>query len=443
MHASAEHLELTPTAAGRRTVGAVERWSLMVVVLVGSMLPWYTLRTFPLIAVRGASINLLDALVGWTTLLAIPGTVRRLRERDPAVLWVCALLAYMIIPFAMGMRDPAARFAAVREARPLAFYGLALAFIVSGCNADDFRRFRQVYVVGAVIAMAAVFAHIRWHLPLPGYQDLALNAPFSRVGFLVSYVELTVLPIAMLFALDELLSARAHATRFAWALAVAVVAWYVLARGERAVQALTAGVAFVVWRIRSAGHAQVRYAVVIAIALGAMIVLGLGVLPAPHWIAGPTRYTLDRWLRWRSDNSLRFRITELALGLPRIARNPLFGEGLGGVVLSQDPLDPGHPWRYIASGYGFLLIKTGLIGFGLYVAMAVAAIRRAWVLRRTAAGRAGARAACIGLIGIALLLALNVVHTVADIPEGAIAFSLFYGMIMAPAVYSTFGREVS
>jgi len=85
----------------------------------------------------------------------------------------------------------------------------------------------------------------------------------------------------------------------------------------------------------------------------------------------------------------------------------------------------------IASGYGFLLIKTVVLGRLLYLTMAASVVRAGWAQSRAGRDDAAWPGARVGIVGIAALLVLNLTHTVVDIPEGAIAFSLFFGMIMA------------
>jgi len=119
------------------------------------------------------------------------------------------------------------------------------------------------------------------------------------------------------------------------------------------------------------------------------------------------------------------------VSLPQFARHPIIGEGLGGVIPIQELERNGRPPRVIASGFGFLLIKTGLLGFVLYAGMVGSILRQGWRRIRDVANVTSWPAALIGELGIAVLLVLNLVHPVVDIPEGVIAFSLFFGMIMA------------
>jgi hypothetical protein len=100
------------------------------------------------------------------------------------------------------------------------------------------------------------------------------------------------------------------------------------------------------------------------------------------------------------------------------------------MVLHEDPDHRDVAWPYVSDGYGYLLIKAGLLGLLLYTGMIVAVLRvgsRKARLPTTAEWPAAA----VCVIGLGTLLSLNVLYPAVDTPEGVIAFSLFYGMIMA------------
>jgi hypothetical protein len=65
--------------------------------------------------------------------------------------------------------------------------------------------------------------------------------------------------------------------------------------------------------------------------------------------------------------------------------------------------------------------------------MVAVVLNAAWLRIRGGRDDAVWPGARVGLVGIVALLALNLVHTVVDTPDGALAFSLFFGMIMAGA----------
>ena len=130
-----------------------------------------------------------------------------------------------------------------------------------------------------------------------------------------------------------------------------------------------------------------------------------------------------------SEGSVSALHRELAAGLRQVAAHPLVGGGLGAMVLHEDPDHRDVAWPYVSDGFGYLLIKAGILGLLLYTGMIVAVLR------------VGSRKAClpttgewpaadVGVIGLGTLLSLNVLYPAVDTPEGVIAFSLFYGMIM-------------
>jgi O-antigen ligase len=408
------------------------RWCLWALIAVGAMIPWYTLRLFPIVAVGTAKINLLDALVAAAVILAAPRIAHEFRRGPREAWWVCAFLAYMAIPLAAGILDPSAEFFAVREAQPLAFYTLAVIFVWAGFKTSDFQRFAGVYVAGTVAAIVAVFAHVRWLLPLPGYPERIVNpGQFTTAWLGVKYLEWTVPVVAFIFSLTSALAARSLRWRVIWTTASLIVAWYALATTERFMQVLIVGIAVVVTFLPAFGGRSFRRLALIVAAVMIAGVLGFGAVRGPSWLSHPATVTVLRWSQWASDNSLRFRLTEFVGGLSRFSRHPLAGEGLGGVVLPRGPDPSSGPWRYDSSGYIFLLVKTGLIGFALYLAMVGTALRRGYRRLRAPRHQEPWPRTVIGLIGLGALLVLNLLYPTVDTPEGAIAFSLFYGMVVS------------
>src|SRR5579859_6579506 len=161
---------------------SLPRISLLVLLFVGAMLPWYTLRTMPLLTIGTAKINLVDGLAACAVLLAARPILRRLAEREAPILLLSGFILYMVIPLAIGLHDAGARATAVREARGLAFYALALAFAAPRYRAADMRAFAAAYAGGTLVVVAAVFVHLRWLVALPGYTPDTVLAP---VGFTV------------------------------------------------------------------------------------------------------------------------------------------------------------------------------------------------------------------------------------------------------------------
>jgi O-antigen ligase/polysaccharide polymerase Wzy-like membrane protein len=438
---------------------SVVRISLIALLFAAAMVPWYTLRTVPLITIGTAKINLVDGLAACAVLTALPAILRAvIVERAVPVLLLCAFILYMTVPLAIGLHDPGGAATAIREARGLAFYALALAFAALRHRASDLRAFAAAYVCGTVVAVVAVFVHLRWLVGLPGYTPDALLAPagftvqsFSSnehvslaptiavavaAGYRIDYLDWTVPLVALNLALTGALTAATRVKKAVWAVSGMAAAWYLLVSGARSPQIVAVLSVIALALMLERPHRVHRHMVVAGIA-AALVLAGLLVArPSGPFrvVSGPIRTTVLRWGQLGQDDSLRLRIKEVVVSLPSFARHPVFGEGLGGAIPIPEFAIGGLTPRSIASGYGFLLIKTGLLGLLLYLATAAAVLRTAWAqIRRARQGLVwpGAR---IGLVGIAALLALNLVHTVVDTPDGAIAFSLFFGMIMAGAV---------
>ncbi len=447
----------SPLVGGRDHLGAVRRWGLLAVVGVGAMVPWYTLRLVPLVSIGTAKINLLDALVGVAVLASLPAVAPLVRSRNGPVLWVLVFTLYMLVPLAVGLRDPDAAPRAIREFRALAFYALALAFVAEGSSGSDFRMFPRAFVIGACVAIAAVFVHLRWLVPLPGYAADTVLAPagfavqsFSwnehlsveptipvaaGVGYRADYLEWTVALVAFVLSLGGMLSASSRPARILWGISVSATTWYLLVSGARSPQIAAVCAAIVMLGASARGHPRIRRALiggtVLALVVAAAVAMGVRLPAVVRPLAGPAGTTVLRWSEALSDASIQLRMKEIAVSLPAFARHPIVGEGLGGAIPIPEFVWKGQVPRVIASGYGYLLIKTGVVGFLLYVAMVGSILRLGWRQIRNSAGGLSRPDAVVGVVGIAALLVLNLVHPVVDIPEGAIAFSLFFGMIVA------------
>jgi hypothetical protein len=406
---------------------------LIATVAVTAMIPWYSLRLWPLVAFGHAKINLLDGLVAAAFLLALPRVLRGLIAQREPLWYICAFLAAMVVSLSFGLRDPHAAFLAIREARALAYYALALVFATGGYDRNDFRKFAAAYVGGATITAAATFAQAERLLTLPGYPNFLSGSYHLGVpGFLIAYLDWTVPTVAFVLSLSVLFMASLPRVFLAAGVSLLTISWYVLAAGERFLQFVVACCALGVPVIMGAPRHWPRAIRVAAAGMAATVILAAaaGAATSTAWIAGPIRTTILRWSRATTDDSLRFRVLEILGGLPQFTRHPVFGIGLGKVV-TMDPEHPGHPWPYVSSSYGFLIIKTGLVGLLTYLAMAYFALREAWRQRRRQPMDTAWPTATVGLLGLAALLLLNLLHISVDTPEGAVAFSLFFGLIMS------------
>ncbi|HLJ60089.1 MAG TPA: hypothetical protein VKZ50_10185 [bacterium] len=413
-------------------VAALDRWALMAVCVVGAMIPWYTLRLFPLLTIGNATINLVDALVGVAVLLALPRIVGAIRRRTPAALWITAFLVFMTVPFLMGMRDPDAAFYALREARGLAFYALALAFVAGGYHAEDYRAFAAAFVIGAAVSAAAVFAHVEGYLPIPGYPDELLKLQGWTGGvLLVKYLEWITPAVAFLLGLVGVLTARGRGAAAGWTLASFILAWYILATAERFIQGVAAFAAVMVVAVSGLRAIRLRPLAVVGAVCLIAAALALGSVTGGRWISRWASFGAMRWGLIASDGSLAFRVHEVAASIPLVKRNPVFGTGLGTRLPTGGPTpsEAQSAWHYVSAGYGYLLIRSGVTGLLLFLAMNAWALRVAWRRAHARPGGAGWPAATIGAMGLVTLLVANLLHPVVDIPEGVIAFSLFFGMI--------------
>ena len=414
-------------------------WCLMAVFLIGPMVPWYALHLVPLITMGSAKINLLDILAACAVLLALPDIVRTVTHGPRAVLWVCAFLAYAPIPLTIGVLNHE-RFFAIREARALAFYALALTVVAGGYRWEDFRRFSAVYVAGAAIASLAVLGRALSLTPLPGYPlDVPPPNLLAVAPYRFEYLEWTVPIMGFTLSLWSLLVYSSRGARIAWGAACAAVVWYVVAGATRSIQAVIVGVTFILlgMRFHTAPRERARG---VGVALACIVVIMLSVAAGVPWLKGPMTTTLYRWSQWKSDRSLIFRAEEIQSGLARWSAHPLLGIGLGGVTFeTKDPAvtinvpnPPSVIWRYASTGYEFVLVKMGLVGLILYLGIVSAAF---WCARnRLRTLPAGAREPIVlGIVGMTTLLVLNLLYNAVDTPEGAIAFSLFYGMLLTCA----------
>lgn len=442
---------------GRDQLWVLRRWGLLAVVVVAAMVPWYTLRLFPLATFGTAKVNLLDVLAGAAVLAALPSIIAVVRDRNGPVLSVLAFMAYLLIPFAIGLRDPEAAPHAIREFRALAFYALAPAFAAEAFSSSEFRAFPKAFVAGACVAIAAVFVHLRWLVGLPGYTHDTLLAPAGFVvqslswnehvpvaptipiaaglGYRADYLEWTVPFAAFALSVGGLLLAPARRERLLWAVPVVATSWYLLASAARSPQVVALGAAVALcsvrWRGSRRGRQMLTAGTALVILLAGAAAMGLRAPAGVQSVAGPADTTLRRWSEVFTDASLRLRAKEIKVSLPVFVRHPIIGEGLGGAIPIPEFAVQGQVPRVIASGYGFLLVKTGLAGLLLYALMVGNILRFGW--RRIRNGAGLAPAALIGVVGITALMILNLVHPIVDIPEGVIAFSLFFGMIMTAA----------
>jgi hypothetical protein len=460
------------TAVSHRTEqppAAVRSIVLTAVLAVGAMVPWYTLRELPLLSIGTAKINLLDALVLCAVVGGASSIVRKISAHDGPTLCSIVFLAYALIPLAVGLHSPASRFDAIREARALAFFALVPVFVAGQYRAGDFQRFIGAYVVGTVIAVIAVFAHVRWLTPLPGYTAGTGAGIVDPNGCRVLYLDWTVPMTALVLSGYGALTASRRSAWVAWTMASLVVGWHLLVIASRSTQAVcAAALILLLGLLFAAGSLRRRRlaGVVITGGIACVVMLAAGAVVGPYqachvpgtgMASGPLEFSLMRWATVGTDDSLAYRVRELAAGLRAVRGRWLFGEGLGGTIPDpgnmRRPVRPhsmpqrglarrgprsrtagpprlvyGRPVSQLASGYLFLLVKMGIVGLGLFLALAYVLVAMTWGKFRRAWNTPLASWYALGIAGIAALLALNLVDNVVDIPQGILTLGLFAGM---------------
>ena len=90
-----------------------------------------------------------------------------------------------------------------------------------------------------------------------------------------------------------------------------------------------------------------------------------------------------------------------------------------------------------------MLVKTGLIGFTLYLGMVATALRRGWRRLQQQGRHEVWPDVVVALVGLGALLVFNLLYPTVDTPEGAIAFSLFYGMLVSRGTLEPWTRTHS
>ncbi len=417
----------------RASYAVLLRAWLTATIALGAMVPWYTLSLFPVLTIGSAKVNALDVAVAGAVCLALPAILGGVRAGAPALLWLSAFVGYMVIPFVQGLGTSQAAFFAIRESRALAFYALAAVFATGGFRPVDYRRFAIAYVGGCLVAVVAVFAHVRWSVPIPGYPNVTWSAvSLSSTGAAgVVYLEWTVLVVAFPLSMIGALTSPRRALVIGWTLAALLLTWYVFATSERFILVLLIATAATTVSIPMFRGIRLRRVAVVAVVLAVIVGAGITAVAGPYWIVHPAKTSLWRWSNVLVDDSFGFRFQEVVEGFPRFAQHPISGLGLGSLIRLHDPYNPGHTWPYASSGYVFLLYKTGLVGLALYLGMTAFAFATALRHPSTLTVPETWPVGLVGVIGLGLLLALNFLYPSVDVPEGAIAYSLFYGMIVS------------
>lgn len=394
-------------------------WIICAIAFIAGGVPWYTLRMLPLLTIGSAKVNVLDVLVGLATLL---GAIRALRPwRGMTTLaWLSvAFSGYMLLRLIVSLPRPEDAFYAIRELRPLTFYLLAVPLAVFAFTLHEYQRFLSFWLTGTGFGIMLSLLHACQGVPIPGY---ALDAAFA-IGSRVQYLEWTSLPIAAVIATEGMLTRSGVWRKVLFALVLLGLIWFNLVLASRAVQLVTV-LAVIAVGLALRGDARLK-----AITLGGLTITAAltfaswGTVPC---VGAALTTTTKRWSEVGIDRSLAVRVEEITGGLQVVPDAPIFGIGLGTSTPVPLDADPSGMARNIASGYAFLLFKTGIVGLTLYLAILWTAARNAWRSARLLhPGSVGHTLSWTTLIGIFVLVLFNLVHRVAGIPEGAIALALF------------------
>jgi hypothetical protein len=483
------------------------RYAVLALILTGAFAPWYLLRQFPIFSMCVGRFNLLDVLFTGTLCLTF-ASLLHVMIRRPQLLPLSALVVFMLIPLMIGLAAGNG-FSAVREFRPFMFYLLTPVLIAAGFQANDYRVLANVYVIGTTLAVLAVFAHIMWLFPLPGYR-VALAGAANFGGARVFYLDWTVPVVALLLGSAGLLTEQRNGRTVLYACAILAILWYMLAMGERFVQFIGVIVLALMVALPQPRR-RVFHRLRIPIVFGCFLVLvSIGSLAHVAWLRGPLVNTISRWREVQVDDSFAFRVREVLAGLRNFALSGgargvqsgpsrisgswksviariflaagtlcrplstgpkalatnvtglphaaqaastmvqpisappthgmtalLFGEGLGEAILvSPSPHAAPNVWHYFSSGYALLLFHGGMVALVLYLTAAGWGLSLALKAIR-ARGDAAWPVATIGAAGTITILLLNILYPAVDVPEGAIAFSLFYAMTLSNLNFSS------
>jgi O-antigen ligase len=154
---------------------------------------------------------------------------------------------------------------------------------------------------------------------------------------------------------------------------------------------------FVVWR---AAPAQRLRAVIVAPALVGVVVAGMAVTSPREFAAARER--LLSLGQYRSDLSVRYRVTETRTVTRAIEAHPISGSGLGATILWGRPYEGVRPTTesFAHNGYLWLVWKLGLPAAVLLVMLFAAAVLSRGPPATTTAGslRVGAQAALVALL---------------------------------------------
>jgi O-antigen/teichoic acid export membrane protein len=315
---------------------------------------------------------------------------------------VATVMALALLQAYRGVRAGYDAGTAGTELRVLLGFGAALIAMPLLRDRDARRRlFDGLLVVGLAVG---VWGIAQWvvDIPFTAAQDAGVRAGvrFTTAGRGQIQGGLFAFPVAVVLGVAALLSpeVRAARTRALLAAVVALNTVDLLLTYERTFWVATAlALVFVVWR---AAPAQRLRAVIVAPALVGVVVAGMAVTSPREFAAARER--LLSLGQYRSDLSVRYRVTETRTVTRAIEAHPISGSGLGATILWGRPYEGVRPTTesFAHNGYLWLVWKLGLPAAVLLVMLFAAAVLSRGPPATTTAGslRVGAQAALVALL---------------------------------------------
>jgi O-antigen/teichoic acid export membrane protein len=327
----------------------------------------------------------------------------RLERRARATVGMLgAVIALALLQAYRGVRAGYDAGTAGTELRVLLGFGAALIAIpLLRDRATRVRLFHGLLVVGLAVGIWGI---AQWlvDIPFTAAQDAGVRAGvrFTTEGRGQIQGGLFAFPVAVVLGVAALLSpeVRAARTRMLLAAIVGLNAVDLVLTYERTFWVATVlALAFVV--VRAAPTQRVR-ALVVAPALLGVVLGGMAVL-APRDLAAARERLLSLG-QYRSDLSLRYRVTETRTVTRAIEAHPISGSGLGATILWGRPYEGVRPTTesFAHNGYLWLVWKLGLPAAVLLVLLLVASALSRGPPATTTTGvlRVGAQAALLALL---------------------------------------------
>jgi hypothetical protein len=353
---------------GTSLQGAFRPYILVVVVVAGSLVvgQWfkpergYSRHRWRRTSVSGSivafvSVQILALARGYFTIVRAPGLLDVLRECSGWITFlVFMLLGYRLSTSANQIQRTFARFRLVALAYSI-FFVLKFVYLSLASGADQ---------------TAAGFGYSQ--------RDVAF---FSGLALVILIAEALTLEVISDW-------------RGSWSAALALLL-AVLFSGSRSV---LVGVLIVASLFVFVWHSKIRLRIGLLGMAGILVVLfGLSfVLPSQQDSQGSLlSYVANRFLTASTeDTSLLARASEMTAVADAVRANPLLGKG---PLASYSFFDPLFGWKdttFVDSGIGYLLMKTGLLGMGIFIWFSVRWLKMAQGLRRSLPAPTVALLAC-------------------------------------------------